>query len=120
MFLAALLGALFAVSAAAAETVDPVHSVRYFLTFTGKTLPFTPKHEVTQEKALASNPYCIVEYDGGRIVRFVKMLDGKQFFEHRFTYFPDGTVETIAMTRADGSTSLRRYDLSGNAVEESK
>jgi len=77
--------------------------VRYFLGFTGKTLPFKPKDEVSREEALANNPYCIVEYEDGRIVRFTKMLDGERFFDHQFTYSQAGKVETVVLTRADGS-----------------
>ena len=119
-FRGGLLGALLILSPAvfATEIDTGGRTVRYFLGFAGKTLPFKPKEEVSREQALASNPYCIVEYEDGRIVRFTKMLDGERFFDHQFTYSADGTVETVVLTRADGSQ--RRIDGEGNPMRPSE
>lgn len=120
MFCAMLLGTLLAVAAGAAETVAAGHGVRYFLTFTGKTLPFKPVDEVSRDEALSDGSYCIVEYQNGRIVRFIKMANGKRSFEHRFTWFRDGVMETYFLIRMNGSTSRFRYDQPGDLVESSE
>ena len=90
---------------------DPVE---YFRGWDGYALPIRLTGRITREEAEAiaarGNAYMIGYYDeANRLVRDVKMLDGKVFFEHVYDYDPNGRLRRVKATNPDGVETVREY-----------
>lgn len=92
--------------------------VRYFASFSGYNMPLTPVEELRYDDVRDRRAYCVVGYDGsGRIRAIEKILDGKRFFLHEYTYEEGGTLKEARVTNREGKTTIHRYDSSGKITE---
>ena len=94
---------------------DPVE---YFSGWDGYNLPIRLTGRITKEEADAiaaqGYAYMIGHYDeANRLVRDVKMLDGKVFFEHVYEYDPSGRLMRVKATNPDGVETVREYGRGG-------
>jgi Family of unknown function (DUF6156) len=96
---------------------DPVE---YFAGWDGYGLPIRLTQRITKEEAEAiatrGNAYLIGYFDeNNRLIRDVKMLRGKVFFEHVYTYYPSGRLSRVKVTNPDGVETEREYRPSDSA-----
>ena len=104
---------------AQADSADPGCRAKYFIGFSGYSLPLVPVDEVSKSKATSQRSYYKASYDGeSRLRTFEKFLDGVQFFRHEYDYFPTGVIREARVTNADGQTVIHKFDESGRRLED--
>lgn len=101
-----------AMGCAMAET-EKSSSTEYYQSFAGYNLPLKPVQKISKEEAEAAKTYCVAYFDGGRMVRLVKMLDGSVFFEHTYAYYRDGKLMRAEVKNRDGAIKMHEFDASG-------
>lgn len=91
----------------------PRDPVEYYRGFTGYRfqLPLRLSERITQEEAealaAAGHSYYVAHYGpDGRLLKAVKMLNGKLNFEHAYLYSSSGRLMSAAIARADGTVNL--------------
>ncbi len=90
---------------------DPVE---YFGSWDGYGLPLRLVDRISKEEADAraarGSAYLVGYFDvENRLVRDVKMLRGKVFFEHHYTYYPSGRLRHMTVTNTRGEVLRRDY-----------
>jgi hypothetical protein len=114
ILLVAMLGAGFAgwtIWRGRPRKHDPVE---YFSGWDGYGLPIRLTGRITRDEADAiaahGNAYMIGYFDAdNRLVRNVKMLQGKVFFEHVYEYYPSGRLRRVKATNPKGVETVREY-----------
>lgn len=90
---------------------DPVE---YFSGWDGYGLPIRLTGRIAKEEAEATAArgcaYMIGHFDEhNRLVRDVKMLRGKVFFEHIYDYYPNGRLRRVKAINPEGVETVREY-----------
>lgn len=113
-----VLALIMAFSESSACAVDP-NTVKYFRTFAGYSIPFSPREEVDQADALLLPTYYRAEYaNDGVIVLFQKYINGGLVFSDRYFYDADRKFKRRTITKASGETTDQSFDKSGRVIAE--
>jgi hypothetical protein len=91
--------------------------IEYYGGWGGYWHPIGLSGKISKEEADARQAdgrvYLIGYYDGRRLMRVTKMLNGAMFFDFEYTYYPNGKCKTVKTTNAKGVVKFREYDRRG-------
>lgn len=100
-----------------AETHD---AVEYYAGWSGYRHPIHLDHKITEAEAqaiAARGAYLIGYFDAeGRLIRVVKMLNDRVFFEHAYAYHPNGRLAQVRTVAVDGRVFSADYDERGRPL----
>jgi hypothetical protein len=87
---------------------------RYFLTYTGVTLPFNLVTPLRADEIENRNTYFRGHYDAeGRLTGFDKMVYGEVELAHRYRYGADGALSQAEIIDIDGDCTTLEFTLTG-------
>ncbi len=79
-----------------------------------KRIPVVLEHKIERSEALTRRVYYVAKRDArGMLIHVRKMLDGKVFFTHEYTYGADGKTTEDRLTRQDGTVRIWRRRSTG-------
>jgi len=83
---------------------------RYFLSYTGVTLPFRLITPLAEAEVANRNTYFVGYYDGGdRLTGFDKLVYGEVELAHRYDYADDGALRRVEITDIDGEVEVVEF-----------
>ncbi|MEM0995974.1 MAG: DUF6156 family protein [Bacteroidota bacterium] len=92
--------------------------VRYYASWSGYSIPFKPKREISFEETKVLPTYYIAHFRGANLVQFQKYCDGELEWTDRYTYWPDRRhLQKRTMTKASGEQTIQQFDERGNLKE---
>jgi hypothetical protein len=90
---------------------------RYFVTYTGVTLPFNFVNEIEPTALTNRNTYYCVYYDkSGRLVEFEQFAYGAVELAHRYEYHDNGAVRRVEILMPEEDPLIKCFDEQGAAV----
>ena len=98
---------------------DHVHEeeCRYFLTYTGITLPLKLLTPLAESNIANRNTYFRAYYDDqNRMVVCQKVVYGEMELEHRYAYYPSGTLKRAEIIEAEDDPKVMRFDEQGSIM----
>ena len=88
--------------------------IRFFLTYTGVSLPFNLVTPLGANEVENRNTYFKGYFDGERLLGFDKMVYGEVELAHRYDYRADGSLSRAEIIDIDGESTVLEYDADGN------
>lgn len=96
--------------------------VEYYRGWGGYWHPIGLSHKITKEEADArqadGSVYLIGHYEGRKLTRATKMLNGAVFFDFEYAYHPNGRCKSVKTTNAKGVVKVRHYDRKGKSLPD--
>jgi hypothetical protein len=84
---------------------------RYFITYSGVTLPLRLVNEIQATELRNRNTYFRGDYDTAeRLVTLEKLVYGEVELRHRYRYADDGRLAWAEITDADGEVTELEFD----------
>lgn len=84
---------------------------RYFITYSGVSLPLRLVNEIQATELNNRNTYFLGDYDAaGRPVILEKVVYGDVELRHRYRYADDGRLAWAEITDADGEVTELEFD----------
>ena len=95
-------------------------SVEYYGTSAAYGYPLRLMNKMTKEEAESRDAaYLIGYFDRNRkLIRVVKMINGKRDFEHVYSYYPNGQLKRMEWINSKGSSTVSEFDESGNRKKQ--
>lgn len=91
---------------------------RYFLTYSGVSLPLNLVNELEPEQIGHRNTYFLGHFDTNqRLVGLQKMVYGEVEMEHRYAYHDNGNLKRAEITDAEGELNVLDFDEHGIRLE---
>ncbi len=91
--------------------------IKYFESWSGYNIPFTPIREITLERALSLKAYYIATYRNEVLVSFEKILDSQREWLDVYEYWENSQkLKKRIMTHASGEVIVQNFDRSGNML----
>ena len=88
--------------------------IEYYLGWGSYSHPISLQHKISKEEADALHAkggvYLIGRYRDRKLTGVTKMRKGAMFFDFEYTYYPNGTCESVKTTNAKGEMKIREYD----------
>jgi hypothetical protein len=89
---------------------DPNDDCRYFLSYSGISLPFKLIEELEPRQIANRNTYFQGYYDGaGRLVEVRKMVYGEIEMQHRYEYDPSGALSRAEVIDSEGEVNVMEF-----------
>jgi YD repeat-containing protein len=90
---------------------------RYFLTYSGVTLPLKLMTELEPAQLENRNTYFRGYFDGeDRLIGLQKLVYGEVEMEHRYAYHANGALRSVEIIDADGERNSMRFDEYGERL----
>lgn len=91
--------------------------IRYFVTYSGVKLPFKLTGELEENSTANRNTYFKGTFDAeGRLLGFQKIVYGEIELEHRYEYYPNGTLKQADMMNIENEINLLKFDENGKPL----
>jgi hypothetical protein len=91
------------------------HDCRYFLTYTGVSLPFNLVGPLSAGEVENRNTFFAGYFDvDNRLTGFDKMVYGEVELAHRYRYHANGSLMQAEVIDIDGESSVLKFDEAGN------
>jgi hypothetical protein len=92
---------------------------RYFVTYTGVTLPFKFVNEIEPEALANRNTYYCVYYDkSGRLMEFAQFAYGAVELIHRYEYHDNGALRRVEILMPEEDPLIKCFDEQGAEVAD--
>jgi hypothetical protein len=92
----------------------PSPALRYFLTYSGVTLPLRLSEELTPDTLRNRNTYFQAAFDAaGRMLWLEKMVYGEVEMRHDYTWGSDGSLRKAVISTEDEEPQVREFAPSG-------
>ena len=92
---------------------------RYFVTYTGVTLPFNFVNEIEPAALTNRNTYYCVYYDkSGRLMEFEQFAYGAVELAHRYEYHDNGALRRVEILMPEEDPLIKCFDDQGAEVAD--
>ena len=100
-----------------ADSSNAKLKISYFSSFAGYNIPLKPIERIDKKEALSRRAYCVGYFNNkNQLIKFEKYIDGKLFFRHEYSYFPNGKIKENRGIDADGNDRLDIYNKKGKRI----
>lgn len=100
--------------------VQTHHDCRFFVTYTGVTLPFNLVNAIDPESLTNRNTFIRAYFDkAGQLMGFHKVVYGEVELTHRYHYYDSGVLKRAEIVMLDEEPVLMQFDETGAQIESS-
>jgi hypothetical protein len=93
------------------------HDCRFFVTYTGVTLPFNLVNSISPESLANRNTFIRAYFDeAGQLMGFHKVVYGEVELTHRYHYYDSGVLKRAEIAMLDEDPVVLHFDEAGEQI----
>jgi antitoxin component YwqK of YwqJK toxin-antitoxin module len=91
----------------------------YFANWGSTHIPVKPLKELTEEEADSRHGYYVAYFDKhGKLVSFIKYIEGRKDWQEQYDYQPNGKVRRRQMIKVNGEVTTQYFDPHGKPIKQ--
>lgn len=95
---------------------DALRDRRFFVSYSGVTLPFKFVNPLAEEALANRNTFIRAWFEAGVLTGFEKMVYGEVELAHRYEYYDNGALRLTEIVMLDEDAVILRFDETGMRI----